>query len=107
MEKDKKIEYLLKNGSFYGNSIHCWSGPRGRLYRRRSNRLSSPSPSIHGVEKKPMPHLLCTTNMILHGIDVPSNIKHDNTLARPLIRGLLLLPNSSPSGIGPYLSANC
>ena len=32
-----------------------------------------------------MPHLLCTTNMILHGIDVPSNIRHDNTLARPLI----------------------
>ena len=41
--------------------------------------------SILGVEKKPMPHLLCITNMILHGIDVPSNIKHDNTLARPLI----------------------
>jgi type I restriction enzyme M protein len=41
--------------------------------------------SIHGFEKKPMPHLLCITNMILHGIDVPSNIKHDNTLARPLI----------------------
>ncbi len=41
--------------------------------------------SIHGIEKKPMPHLLCITNMILHGIDVPSNIRHDNTLARPLI----------------------
>jgi type I restriction enzyme M protein len=41
--------------------------------------------SIHGVEKKPMPHLLCTTNMILHGIDVPINIKYDNTLAKPLI----------------------
>ena len=41
--------------------------------------------NIHGVEKKPMPHMLCTTNMILHGIDVPSNIKHDNTLAKPLI----------------------
>ena len=41
--------------------------------------------SIHGIEKIPMPHLLCTTNMILHGIDVPSNIRHDNTLARPLI----------------------
>jgi len=41
--------------------------------------------SIYGIEKKPMPHLLCTTNMILHGIDVPSNIRHDNTLARPLI----------------------
>ena len=40
--------------------------------------------SIHGVEKKPLPHLLCTTNMLLHGIEVPSQIRHDNTLARPL-----------------------
>ena len=40
--------------------------------------------SIHGVEKKPLPHMLCTTNMILHGIDVPTNIRHDNTLKRPL-----------------------
>ena len=40
--------------------------------------------SIHGIEKKPLPHLLCTTNMILHGIDVPSNIRHDNSLTRPL-----------------------
>lgn len=41
--------------------------------------------SIFGVEKKPLPHLLATTNMILHGIEVPSQIRHDNTLARPLI----------------------
>lgn len=40
--------------------------------------------SINGVEKKPLPHLLCTTNMILHGVDVPTQIRHDNTLARPL-----------------------
>lgn len=40
--------------------------------------------SVHGVEKKPLPHLLATTNMILHGIEVPDNIRHDNTLARPL-----------------------
>ncbi len=40
--------------------------------------------SINGVEKKPMPHLLCVTNMLLHGIQVPSQIRHDNTLARPL-----------------------
>jgi len=36
-----------------------------------------------GIEKKPMPHLLCTTNMILHEIEVPSNIRHDNALVRP------------------------
>jgi type I restriction enzyme M protein len=41
--------------------------------------------NILGYEKKPLPHLLCTTNFILHGIDVPYNIKHDNTLARPFI----------------------
>jgi type I restriction enzyme M protein len=39
---------------------------------------------IQGVEKKPLPHLLCTTNLIVHGIDVPTGIRHDNTLARPL-----------------------
>jgi type I restriction enzyme M protein len=39
---------------------------------------------IHGVEKKPLPHLLCVTNMVLHGVDVPSQIRHTNTLARPL-----------------------
>jgi type I restriction enzyme M protein len=39
---------------------------------------------ILGVEKKPLPHLLCITNMLLHGIAVPSRIQHDNTLSRPL-----------------------
>lgn len=40
--------------------------------------------SIRGIEQKPLPHLLCTTNMIVHGIDVPTAIRHDNTLSRPL-----------------------
>lgn len=35
---------------------------------------------IRGIEKKQLPHLLCTTNMLLHGIDVPSQIEHKNTL---------------------------
>ena len=41
--------------------------------------------AIHGVEKKQLPHLLCITNMLLHGIEVPNQIRHDNTLARPLV----------------------
>lgn len=36
---------------------------------------------IRGIEKKQLPHLLCTTNMLLHGIDVPSQIEHRNTLS--------------------------
>lgn len=39
--------------------------------------------SIRGVEKKALPHMLCITNMILHGIDTPSGIVHGNTLAKP------------------------
>lgn len=35
--------------------------------------------SIKGVEKKPLPHMLATTNLILHGIEVPT-IEHDNYL---------------------------
>ncbi|MFM1979438.1 MAG: hypothetical protein RLZ68_703, partial [Pseudomonadota bacterium] len=40
--------------------------------------------SITGVEKKQLPHMLCVTNLMLHGIEVPSLITHGNTLARPL-----------------------
>jgi type I restriction enzyme M protein len=35
--------------------------------------------SIKGVEKKPLPHMLATTNLILHGIEVPG-IRRDNLL---------------------------
>lgn len=40
--------------------------------------------SIRGVEKKQLPHMLCVTNLLLHGVEVPSNILHGNTLSRPL-----------------------
>lgn len=39
---------------------------------------------IRGVEKKQLPHLLCTTNMLLHGIEVPVQIRHGNTLNKAL-----------------------
>lgn len=39
---------------------------------------------ILGVEKKQLPHLLCVTNMLLHGIEVPVQIRHGNTLNKPL-----------------------
>jgi type I restriction enzyme M protein len=39
--------------------------------------------SIRGVEKKQLPYFLCVTNLMLHGIDTPNQISHDNTLARP------------------------
>lgn len=57
-------------------------------FRNQLATMKSPRPEdkraieelIHGIEKKQLPHLLCTTNMLLHGIDVPSQIEHKNTL---------------------------
>jgi type I restriction enzyme M protein len=40
---------------------------------------------LRAVEKKQLPHMLCVTNMLLHGIEDPSFVRHDNTLARPYI----------------------
>jgi type I restriction enzyme M protein len=41
--------------------------------------------SLRAVEKKQLPHMLCVTNMLLHGVEDPSFVRHDNTLARPYI----------------------
>ena len=40
---------------------------------------------LRATEKKQLPHMLCVTNMLLHGIDDPSFVRHDNTLARAYI----------------------
>ncbi len=40
---------------------------------------------LRAVEKKQLPHMLCVTNMLLHSVEDPSFVRHDNTLARPLI----------------------
>lgn len=37
--------------------------------------------SILGIEKKPLPHMLAITNLILHDIDEPK-IRHDNSLTK-------------------------
>ena len=39
------------------------------------------SRSIRGVEKKPLPHLLCVINMILHDVETPQ-VERDNALSR-------------------------
>lgn len=36
---------------------------------------------IIGYEKKQLPHLLCITNMMIHGVPSPENVYHDNTLS--------------------------
>lgn len=42
------------------------------------------SNSIYGIEKKQFPYMLCITNMLLHGLDVPK-IYHDNSLLKDVL----------------------
>src|SRR6476646_5469322 len=41
--------------------------------------------ALRATEKKQLPHMLCVTNMLLHNIDDPSFVRHDNSLARPYV----------------------
>src|SRR4051794_9863663 len=40
-------------------------------------KLAQLKTSIRGVEKKALPHLLCVTNLMVHGVEVPT-IRHGN-----------------------------
>ena len=40
--------------------------------------------SIFGIEKKPFPYMLCITNLLLNGMDIP-NIKYDNSLEHEVL----------------------
>ena len=84
MTDPKLGETILDPACGTGGFLTCSLEHLREHYVKTSDDEQRAQAAIHGVEKKPLPHLLCTTNMILHGIDVPTNIRHDNTLARPL-----------------------
>ena len=56
----------------------------------RKNEVTTPSEEhllqelIHGTEKKPLPHMLVMTNLILHGINAPLNVQRGNSLSRSI-----------------------
>ena len=40
--------------------------------------------SIYGIEKKQFPYMLCITNLLLHGLDIP-RVFHDNSLLKDVL----------------------
>lgn len=83
---DPKLhERVLDPACGTGGFLTCAIEHKRKRYVHTSEDEQILQASIFGVEKKPLPHLLATTNMVLHGIAVPSQIKPDNTLERPLI----------------------
>ena len=54
-------------------------------YVKRPEHEAQMQGALRAVEKKPLPHMLCVTNMLLNGVEEPDFVRHDNTLARPLV----------------------
>ncbi|MBX8528319.1 type I restriction-modification system subunit M [Pseudomonas cichorii] len=75
-------ESVLDPACGTGGFLACTIGHKRVNYVKNSKDEIELVTSIHGVEKKALPHMLCTTNMILHGIDTPTQIEHDNMLSR-------------------------
>lgn len=80
---DPKLnESVLDPACGTGGFLACSIDHKRAKYVKNAEEEAVLVGSIHGVEKKALPHMLCTTNMILHGIDTPTQIEHDNMLSR-------------------------
>jgi len=80
----KPGELLLDPACGTGGFLTC-----AIRHMRRKRYVSKPEDeqrlqqALRAVEKKQLPHMLCVTNMLLHNVEDPSFVRHDNTLARP------------------------
>lgn len=79
----KLTETVFDPATGTGGFLACAIDHKRDYYVKSTKGEEKLQKSILGIEKKALPHMLCTTNMILHGIDIPTQIRHDNTLARP------------------------
>jgi type I restriction enzyme M protein len=81
----KPGEVLFDPACGTGGFLTCSVRHMRDTYVKRPQDETVMQKALRAVEKKPLPHMLCVTNMLLHGIEDPSFVRHDNTLARPYI----------------------
>ncbi|WP_112875529.1 N-6 DNA methylase [Paracoccus endophyticus] len=78
-------EILFDPACGTGGFLTCAIRHMREHYVKRPEDETTMQASLRAVEKKQLPHMLAVTNMLLHGIEDPSFLRHDNTLARPYI----------------------
>lgn len=66
-----------------GGFIVSWLKELRKLVRTTEDEEAY-SNSIYGIEKKQFPYMLCITNLLLHGLDVP-RVFHSNTLLHDVL----------------------
>ena len=81
----KPGEILFDPACGTGGFLTCALRHMREHYVKTSEDEQTMAQALRATEKKQLPHMLCVTNMLLHGIDDPSFVQHDNTLARPYI----------------------
>lgn len=75
--KDTVLDPACGTGGF----LTCTIDHKKKLVKDSSEERSMQA-TIRGIEKKPLPHLLCTTNLMLHGFDLPA-VQRGNYLSKP------------------------
>jgi type I restriction enzyme M protein len=78
-------EILLDPACGTGGFLTCAINHMRTRYVKKVEDEQHMQEGLRAVEKKQLPHMLCVTNMLLHGIENPSFVRHDNILARPYI----------------------
>jgi type I restriction enzyme M protein len=78
-------EILFDPACGTGGFLTCAIRHMRNRYVKTPEQEQTMQSALRAVEKKQLPHMLCVTNMLLHGIEDPSFVRHDNTLARPYI----------------------
>ncbi|MDQ0658579.1 type I restriction-modification system subunit M [Paenibacillus sp. W2I17] len=75
---EKVLDFACGTGGYLTSTIEHFKNT-GQIKNVEDNQVLQET--IMGIEKKPMPHVLAITNLILHDIDAPK-IRHDNSLTR-------------------------
>ena len=78
-------EMLLDPACGTGGFLTCSIRHMRDRYVKKPEHEKAMQAGLRGVEKKQLPHMLCVTNMLLHGVEDAGFVRHDNTLARPYI----------------------
>ena len=81
----KPGETLFDPACGTGGFLTCAMQHMRDRYVKRPEDEATMQAAVRAVEKKPLPHMLAVTNMLLHNVEDPSFLRHDNTLARPYI----------------------
>ena len=81
----KPGETLFDPACGTGGFLTCALRHMRERYVKRPGDERKMQAGLRAVEKKQLPHMLCVTNMLLHNVEDPSFVRHDNTLARPYI----------------------